>query len=125
MPRGWEQLRRPTTRDPIARQIVDIARGLGGRRPELLDPRGRRGDRPTVRSPTSFRCSWADAGLGENGERQFRTVHQFSMKPIEEIGLLKMDFLGLAQPRCDRGTRSTSIERSKRDPPGHGHAAAR
>jgi hypothetical protein len=37
----------------------------------------------------------ADAGLDEDGERQFRTVTQFSMKPIEEIGLLKMDFLGL------------------------------
>ena len=37
----------------------------------------------------------ADAGTGENGERSFRTVTQFSMKPIEEIGLLKMDFLGL------------------------------
>ncbi len=37
----------------------------------------------------------ADAGAGENGERSFRTVTQFSMKPIEEIGLLKMDFLGL------------------------------
>ena len=37
----------------------------------------------------------ADAGTGEDGERVFRTVTQFSMKPIEEIGLLKMDFLGL------------------------------
>ena len=37
----------------------------------------------------------ADAGTDENGERVFRTVTQFSMKPIEEIGLLKMDFLGL------------------------------
>ena len=37
----------------------------------------------------------ADAGTGENGERSYRTVTQFSMKPIEEIGLLKMDFLGL------------------------------
>src|SRR6202035_1647274 len=27
--------------------------------------------------------------------RQFRTVTQVSMKPIETIGLLKMDFLGL------------------------------
>ena len=26
---------------------------------------------------------------------RLRTVTQFSMKPIEEIGLLKMDFLGL------------------------------
>ena len=37
----------------------------------------------------------ADAGTDENGERIFRTVTQFSMKPIEDIGLLKMDFLGL------------------------------
>ncbi|MBO0768283.1 MAG: DNA polymerase III subunit alpha [Solirubrobacterales bacterium] len=31
----------------------------------------------------------------ENGERIYRTVTQFSMKPVEEMGLLKMDFLGL------------------------------
>ncbi|HUA69542.1 MAG TPA: DNA polymerase III subunit alpha, partial [Solirubrobacteraceae bacterium] len=31
----------------------------------------------------------------ENGERVFRTVTQFTMKPVEQIGLLKMDFLGL------------------------------
>ena len=34
-------------------------------------------------------------GGAENGERSYRTVTQYSMKPIEEIGLLKMDFLGL------------------------------
>ena len=37
----------------------------------------------------------ADAGSDENGERIFRTVTQFSMKPVEQLGLLKMDFLGL------------------------------
>src|SRR4029453_6243388 len=38
----------------------------------------------------------ADAGTdAETGEKIYRTVTQFSMKPIEEIGLLKMDFLGL------------------------------
>jgi DNA polymerase III subunit alpha len=37
----------------------------------------------------------ADAGADENGERIFRTVTQFSMKPVEQLGLLKMDFLGL------------------------------
>ena len=37
----------------------------------------------------------ADAGVGDGGAKIFRTVTQFSMKPIEEIGLLKMDFLGL------------------------------
>ena len=33
--------------------------------------------------------------VDENGNKLLRTVTQYSMKPIEEIGLLKMDFLGL------------------------------
>src|SRR4029453_5064643 len=38
----------------------------------------------------------ADAGTdAETGEKIYRTVTQFSMKPVEELGLLKMDFLGL------------------------------
>ena len=36
-----------------------------------------------------------DRGAAVDGERAFRTVTQYSMRPIEEIGLLKMDFLGL------------------------------
>jgi DNA polymerase-3 subunit alpha len=37
-----------------------------------------------------------DRGVpGANGERSYKVVTQYSMKPIEEIGLLKMDFLGL------------------------------
>ncbi|HET9074126.1 MAG TPA: DNA polymerase III subunit alpha [Solirubrobacteraceae bacterium] len=31
----------------------------------------------------------------ENGNKVYRTVTQFSMKPVEAMGLLKMDFLGL------------------------------
>jgi DNA polymerase III subunit alpha len=31
----------------------------------------------------------------EHGNKIYRTVTQFSMKPVEEMGLLKMDFLGL------------------------------
>ena len=38
----------------------------------------------------------ADAGAGaRTATKIFRTVTQYSMKPIEELGLLKMDFLGL------------------------------
>jgi DNA polymerase-3 subunit alpha len=37
----------------------------------------------------------AEAGADEQGEKVYRTVTQFTMKPIEQIGLLKMDFLGL------------------------------
>jgi len=45
----------------------------------------------------------ADAGTDDSGEKVFRMVTQFTMKPVEQLGLLKMDFLGLAQPRRDRG----------------------
>ena len=34
-------------------------------------------------------------GNGNGGEKDYRLVTQFSMKPVEELGLLKMDFLGL------------------------------
>ncbi len=39
----------------------------------------------------------ASSGNGNGGkaERQYKIVTQYSMGPIEEIGLLKMDFLGL------------------------------
>src|SRR5207253_1485718 len=37
----------------------------------------------------------ADAGAAANGEKAYRTVTQFSMGPVEQLGLLKMDFLGL------------------------------
>ncbi len=33
--------------------------------------------------------------VDEDGNKLLRTVTQYSMKPIEELGLLKMDFLGL------------------------------
>ena len=89
-----EQLRAAYDEDPIARQIVDIARGLEGvvRNSSIHAAAVVIADRPLT---DIVPLQLADAGLGEDGERQFRTVTQFSMKPIEEIGLLKMDFLGL------------------------------
>ena len=69
--------------------------GPRGDRAQLLDPRRRGGDR----RPAAHRHRAAAAGRGprrrRDGERSYRTVTQYSMKPIEEIGLLKMDFLGL------------------------------
>ena len=89
-----QPLRAEIDRDPIARQIVDVARGLEGivRNSSIHAAAVVIADRPlTDIVPLQI----ADAGSDENGERVFRTVTQFSMKPIEEIGLLKMDFLGL------------------------------
>ena len=33
--------------------------------------------------------------VSEYGERVYKVITQYSMGPIEELGLLKMDFLGL------------------------------
>jgi len=89
-----EPLRAAYDQDPTARQIIDLARGLEGivRNSSIHAAAVVIADRPlTEIVPLQL----ADAGLDEEGQRQFRTVTQYSMKPLEEIGLLKMDFLGL------------------------------
>ena len=89
-----EPLRATYDADPVAREIIDTARGLEGvvRNSSIHAAAVVIADRPLT---DIVPLQLADAGLDEDGERQFRTVTQFSMKPIEEIGLLKMDFLGL------------------------------
>jgi DNA polymerase III subunit alpha len=89
-----QPLRKACEEDPTARQIIDVARGLEGivRNSSIHAAAVVIADRPLT---DIVPLQLADAGTDENGERAFRTVTQFSMKPIEEIGLLKMDFLGL------------------------------
>jgi len=89
-----QPLRAEVDRDGTAKQIVDVAQGLEGivRNSSIHAAAVVIADRPlTEIVPLQI----ADAGTGEDGERVFRTVTQFTMKPIEQIGLLKMDFLGL------------------------------
>jgi DNA polymerase III subunit alpha len=80
--------------DDTAREIIDMARGLEGivRNSSIHAAAVVIADRPLT---DIVPLQLADAGVDEQGERQYRMVTQFSMKPIEEIGLLKMDFLGL------------------------------
>jgi DNA polymerase-3 subunit alpha len=81
-------------RDPDAKRIVDVAQGLEGivRNASIHAAAVVIADRPlTDIAPLQL----ADAGTDEHGNKAYRTVTQFSMKPIEELGLLKMDFLGL------------------------------
>ncbi|MGA2469979.1 MAG: DNA polymerase III subunit alpha [Solirubrobacteraceae bacterium] len=89
-----EQLRALYDVDDQAREIIDMARGLEGivRNSSIHAAAVVIADRPLT---DIVPLQLADAGVNEAGERQYRTVTQFSMKPIEEIGLLKMDFLGL------------------------------
>src|SRR4051794_35668716 len=81
-------------KDPIAKQIVDVARGLEGivRNASIHAAAVVISDRPLT---DIVPLQLADAGTAEDGQKAYRTVTQYSMKPVEEIGLLKMDFLGL------------------------------
>src|SRR4051794_27073781 len=77
-------LRRVYDSEPEARQIIDVARGLEG----------------IVRNSSIHAAAVviADRPLTDIVPLQMaedRVVTQYSMKPVEEIGLLKMDFLGL------------------------------
>jgi DNA polymerase-3 subunit alpha len=89
-----EPLRKAYDEEADARKIVDVAKGLEGivRNSSIHAAAVVIADRPLT---DIVPLQLADAGTGGDGERVYRTVTQFSMKPIEEIGLLKMDFLGL------------------------------
>ncbi len=92
--KSGEPLRKAFDEEPEAKRIIETAQGLEGivRNSSIHAAAVVIADRPLT---DIVPLQLADAGAGENGERSFRTVTQFSMKPIEEIGLLKMDFLGL------------------------------
>src|SRR4051812_18962919 len=90
-----EPLRVEYDKDPIAKQIVDVAKGLEG----------------IVRNNSIHAAAVVIAGMpltdvvplqladanetDAEGNKVYRQVTQFSTKPVEELGLLKMDFLGL------------------------------
>jgi DNA polymerase-3 subunit alpha len=89
-------LRRAYDTEPDSRAIIDTARGLEGivRNAGIHAAAVVIADRPlTDIVPVQLMEDRGVAGAG--GERAYKIVTQYSMKPIEEIGLLKMDFLGL------------------------------
>jgi DNA polymerase-3 subunit alpha len=92
--KAGQPLRKAYDEEPTAKRIVDVAQGLEGivRNSSIHAAAVVIADRPLT---DIVPLQLADAGADENGEKAFRTVTQFSMKPIEDIGLLKMDFLGL------------------------------
>jgi DNA polymerase-3 subunit alpha len=113
-----EPLRKAYDEEPDARRIVDVAKGLEGivRNSSIHAAAVVIADRPLT---DIVPLQLADAGIGEDGERSYRTVTQFSMKPIEEIGLLKMDFLGLRNLDVIEDALDI-IERSSHDANGQG-----
>ena len=99
-----EELRHAVESDPNASKIVDIAKGLEGkvRNNSIHAAAVVIADRP-LDEIVPLQLAEDRSGAGGNGngkvngraERSYKIVTQYSMGPIEEIGLLKMDFLGL------------------------------
>ncbi len=99
-----QELKRTYDAEPDAKRIIDVARGLEGiiRNNSIHAAAVVIADRPLHEvvplQLAEDRNAPAANGNG-NGtskpERQYKIVTQYSMGPIEEMGLLKMDFLGL------------------------------
>jgi DNA polymerase-3 subunit alpha len=91
-----EPLRGAYDTDGTAKQIIDVARGLEGivRNSSIHAAAVVISGMPLT-DIVPLQLADAGSGTGENGERDYKRVTQFSMKPVEELGLLKMDFLGL------------------------------
>jgi DNA polymerase III subunit alpha len=96
-----EELKKTYDSEPDARKVIDVAQGLEGiiRNNSIHAAAVVIADRPLheVVPLQLAEDKSAPASTNDKGkpERQYKIVTQYSMNPIEEIGLLKMDFLGL------------------------------
>jgi DNA polymerase III subunit alpha len=95
-----QELKRTYDSEPDAKRILDVAQGLEGiiRNNSIHAAAVVIADRPLQEIvPLQLAEDRAAPANGNGGkaERQYKVVTQYSMGPIEEIGLLKMDFLGL------------------------------
>jgi DNA polymerase III subunit alpha len=96
------ELRQAVDADRDARRIIEVAKGLEGkvRNNSIHAAAVVIADRPlddiVPLQLAEDRGAQAPNGNGNGrAERSYKVVTQYSMGPIEEIGLLKMDFLGL------------------------------
>jgi DNA polymerase III subunit alpha len=98
-----QELKRTYDAEPDSKRIIDVAQGLEGiiRNSSIHAAAVVIADRPLQEIVPLQLAEDRSAPAGGNGkgsgkaERQYKIVTQYSMGPIEEIGLLKMDFLGL------------------------------
>ncbi len=102
--RKGQELKRTYDEEADAKKVIDVAQGLEGiiRNNSIHAAAVVIADRPLQEivplQLAEDRNAPAAAGNGNGSakpERQYKIVTQYSMGPIEEIGLLKMDFLGL------------------------------
>ena len=99
-----QELKRTYDEEPDAKKIIDVAQGLEGiiRNNSIHAAAVVIADRPLqevvplqLAEDKSAPAAPANGNGSGKPERQYKIVTQYSMGPIEEIGLLKMDFLGL------------------------------
>jgi DNA polymerase-3 subunit alpha len=96
-----QELKRTYDAEPDAQRIIDVAQGLEGiiRNNSIHAAAVVIADRPLQEvvplQLAEDRTAPPPPGSSGKPERQYKIVTQYSMGPIEEIGLLKMDFLGL------------------------------
>ena len=99
--RSGQELKKTYDSEPDAKRIIDVAQGLEGiiRNNSIHAAAVVIADRPLQEIVPLQLAEDKTAPAATNGsgkaERQYKIVTQYSMGPIEEIGLLKMDFLGL------------------------------
>ena len=91
-----EDLARAVAEDPQAKQVIDLAQGLEGivRNSSIHAAAVVIAPEPLT-NIVPLQLAEDTGKVDEDGNKLLRTVTQYSMKPIEELGLLKMDFLGL------------------------------
>ena len=103
--KAGQELKKTYDAEPDAKRIIDVAQGLEGiiRNNSIHAAAVVIADRPLQEVVPLQLAEDKTAPAATNGsgngtgkaERQYKIVTQYSMGPIEEIGLLKMDFLGL------------------------------
>jgi DNA polymerase-3 subunit alpha len=103
--KAGQELKKTYDSEPEAKRIIDVAQGLEGiiRNNSIHAAAVVIADRPLQEVVPLQLAEDKTAPVASNGngngsgkaERQYKIVTQYSMGPIEEIGLLKMDFLGL------------------------------
>jgi DNA polymerase-3 subunit alpha len=99
--KAGQELKKTYDAEPDAKRIIDVAQGLEGiiRNNSIHAAAVVIADRPLQEvvplQLAEDKTAPAPANGSGKAERQYKIVTQYSMGPIEEIGLLKMDFLGL------------------------------
>ncbi len=99
--KSGQELRKTYDSEADAKRIIDVAQGLEGiiRNNSIHAAAVVIADRPLQEvvplQLAEDKTAPAPANGSGKAERQYKIVTQYSMGPIEEIGLLKMDFLGL------------------------------